>query len=49
MNIVKGDGRTSNCLRMAPPLSVTRDEVDLAVEILDRALTNCKAAVESGS
>lgn len=44
MNIVKGDGRTSNCLRMAPPLSVTHDEIDLAVDIVDRALTTCKAA-----
>ncbi|CAN5769952.1 aspartate aminotransferase family protein [soil metagenome] len=48
MNIVKGDGRTSNCLRMAPPLSVTHDEIDLAIEILDRALTSCKAAARAG-
>ncbi|AXK32822.1 aspartate aminotransferase family protein [Streptomyces armeniacus] len=44
MNIVKGDGSQTNCLRMAPPLAVTHEEVDTAVDILDRALTNCKKA-----
>lgn len=42
MNIVKGDGSTSNCLRMAPPLSITTDEIDIAVSILDQAITTCK-------
>lgn len=42
MNIVKGDGSQTNCLRLAPPLSITREEVDIAVGILDQALTNCK-------
>lgn len=49
MNIVKGDGHTANCLRMAPPLVVTRDEIDLAVAILDEALTNCKNATSRPS
>lgn len=39
MNIVKGDGSQTNCLRMAPPLSVTTEEIDLAVSIIDKALT----------
>lgn len=43
MNIVKGDGSTSNCLRMAPPLSVSTDEIDIAISILDAAITNRKA------
>lgn len=42
MNIVKGDGSTSNCLRMAPPLSITTDEIDTAVSILDEAITNAR-------
>ena len=42
MNIVKGDGSTSNCLRMAPPLSITRDEIDIAIDILDRAIVICR-------
>jgi 2,2-dialkylglycine decarboxylase (pyruvate) len=42
MNIVKGDGSTSNCLRMAPPLSISHDEIDHAIDILDRAITNCR-------
>jgi 2,2-dialkylglycine decarboxylase (pyruvate) len=43
MNIVKGDGSQTNCFRMAPPLSVTTDEIDLAVSIIDEALTACRA------
>lgn len=42
MNIVKGDGSTSNCLRMAPPLSVTTDEIDLAISILDQAIRTAR-------
>jgi 2,2-dialkylglycine decarboxylase (pyruvate) len=37
MNIVRS-GQSANCLRMAPPLSVSEDEIDTAVEILDAAL-----------
>jgi 2,2-dialkylglycine decarboxylase (pyruvate) len=40
MNIVR-TGENANCLRMAPPLSVTEDEIDLAVDILDSALRTC--------
>jgi 2,2-dialkylglycine decarboxylase (pyruvate) len=43
MNIVRS-GANANCLRMAPPLTVTEDEIDLAVEILDGALTTAVAA-----
>jgi 2,2-dialkylglycine decarboxylase (pyruvate) len=38
MNIVRA-GSSANCFRMAPPLTITRDEIDLAVEILDVSLT----------
>ena len=38
MNIVRA-GSSANCFRMAPPLTITEDEVDLAVEILDESLT----------
>ena len=37
MNIVRS-GQNANCLRMAPPLSVSEDEIDTAVDILDAAL-----------
>jgi 2,2-dialkylglycine decarboxylase (pyruvate) len=40
VNLVKG--RTSgpaNCIRMAPPLTISTDEIDLAVTIMDDALT----------
>ncbi len=37
MNIVRG-GSGANCLRMAPPLTITSGEIDLAVEILDASL-----------
>jgi 2,2-dialkylglycine decarboxylase (pyruvate) len=40
MNIVRS-GENANCFRMAPPLSVTEDEIDLAVDILDNALRTC--------
>jgi 2,2-dialkylglycine decarboxylase (pyruvate) len=40
MNIVRS-GENANCFRMAPPLSVTEHEIDLAVEILDSALRSC--------
>jgi 2,2-dialkylglycine decarboxylase (pyruvate) len=41
MNIVKGDGSQRNCLRLAPPLTITTEEIDLAISILDTALANC--------
>ena len=34
----------ANVFRMAPPLTVTRDEIDSAMAILDQALTECLAA-----
>jgi 2,2-dialkylglycine decarboxylase (pyruvate) len=37
MNIVRS-GESANCFRMAPPLSITRDEIDTAIAILDEAL-----------
>ncbi len=44
MNIVKGDGSQTNCFRMAPPLTVTTEEIDLAVSIIDEAMTACLTA-----
>jgi 2,2-dialkylglycine decarboxylase (pyruvate) len=38
MNIVRS-GRIANCLRLAPPLTVTEDQIDLAAEILDASIT----------
>jgi 2,2-dialkylglycine decarboxylase (pyruvate) len=46
MNIVR-TGENANCFRMAPPLSVTEDEIDLAVDILDSALRTCVGAAGS--
>jgi 2,2-dialkylglycine decarboxylase (pyruvate) len=43
MNIVRS-GKIANCFRLAPPLTVTEDEIDVAVEILDAAI----AAVLAG-
>jgi 2,2-dialkylglycine decarboxylase (pyruvate) len=43
MNITRTGGGVS-CFRMAPPLSVTRDEIDTAVEIMDASI----AAVLAG-
>jgi 2,2-dialkylglycine decarboxylase (pyruvate) len=37
MNIVRS-GTNANCFRIAPPLVVTEDEIDLAVEIMDASL-----------
>ena len=38
INLVRGGtGGAANCLRMAPPLTVSDDEIDLAAEILDVA------------
>jgi 2,2-dialkylglycine decarboxylase (pyruvate) len=44
MNIVRS-GSITNCFRLAPPLNVTEDEIDLAVEILDASL---RAALSAG-
>jgi 2,2-dialkylglycine decarboxylase (pyruvate) len=41
MNIVKGDGSQRNCLRLAPPLTITAEEVDIAIDILKTALRTC--------
>src|ERR671917_1360444 len=39
MNLVRGGtGGAANCLRMAPPLTISDDEIDLAAEILDASL-----------
>ena len=41
MNLVRGGtGGSANCLRMAPPLTVTDGEIDLAAEILDASLSS---------
>jgi 2,2-dialkylglycine decarboxylase (pyruvate) len=40
INLVRGGtGGAANCLRMAPPLTISDDEIDLAAEILDSSLT----------
>ena len=40
MNLVRGQSAGSaNCLRMAPPLTVSDAEVDLALTVIDEALT----------
>jgi 2,2-dialkylglycine decarboxylase (pyruvate) len=39
MNLVRGGtGGAANCLRMAPPLTITEDEVELAVSVIDESL-----------
>jgi len=47
MNIVRSAGGMLNCFRMAPPLSVTEDEIDIAVGIIDEALTAMVAVAGS--
>jgi 2,2-dialkylglycine decarboxylase (pyruvate) len=40
VNLVRGRaGGAANCVRMAPPLTISEDEIDLAVTIIDEALT----------
>ena len=39
LNVVRTSG--NNTLRLAPPLTIGRDEVDSGLEILDQALTEC--------
>lgn len=39
INLVRGgSGGAANCLRMAPPLTVSDDEIDLAADVLDSSL-----------
>jgi 2,2-dialkylglycine decarboxylase (pyruvate) len=39
INLVRGGtGGSANCIRMAPPLTISDDELDLAAAILDDAL-----------
>lgn len=38
MNIVRSVGGMPNCFRMAPPLSVTEEEIDIAIDIIDASL-----------
>ena len=39
VNLVRGrTGGAANCVRMAPPLTISDDEIDLAAEILDASL-----------
>jgi 2,2-dialkylglycine decarboxylase (pyruvate) len=39
VNLVRGgSGLTASCIRMAPPLTISDDEIDLAAEIMDGAL-----------
>jgi 2,2-dialkylglycine decarboxylase (pyruvate) len=46
INLVRGGtGGAANCLRMAPPLTISDDEVDLAAEILDASLSAIRTAV----
>jgi 2,2-dialkylglycine decarboxylase (pyruvate) len=44
MNLVRGrSAGSANCLRMAPPLTVSEDEVDLALNVIDEALATVTA------
>ncbi len=44
MNIVRSVGGMLNCFRMAPPLSVTEQEIDTAIDIIDTALKTVLAS-----
>jgi 2,2-dialkylglycine decarboxylase (pyruvate) len=44
MNIVRSVGGMRNCFRMAPPLSVTEQEIDSAIDIIDTALKTVLAS-----
>jgi 2,2-dialkylglycine decarboxylase (pyruvate) len=49
INLVRGGtGGAANCLRMAPPLTVSDDEIDLAAEILDESLAAVGTTVGRG-
>ena len=43
MNIVRSTGGMLNCFRMAPPLSITGSEIDIALGIIDESLTTVLA------
>jgi 2,2-dialkylglycine decarboxylase (pyruvate) len=48
INLVRGGtGGAANCLRMAPPLTVTDEEIDLAAEILDSSLAAVGSAAHA--
>jgi 2,2-dialkylglycine decarboxylase (pyruvate) len=48
INLVRGGtGGAANCLRMAPPLTVTDNEIDLAAEILDTSLAAVGSAAHA--
>jgi 2,2-dialkylglycine decarboxylase (pyruvate) len=48
INLVRGGtGGAANCLRMAPPLTVSDDEIDLAAEILDSSLAAVGSAAHA--
>jgi len=38
-----GRRSAANIFRIAPPMTVTREQIDTAVSILDQALTECAA------
>jgi 2,2-dialkylglycine decarboxylase (pyruvate) len=45
VNLVRGrTGGPANCIRMAPPLTISTEEIDLAVTIMDEALTATQSA-----
>jgi 2,2-dialkylglycine decarboxylase (pyruvate) len=45
INLVRGQSTGgANCIRMAPPLTISDDDVDLAAEILDASLAELPAA-----
>jgi len=44
MNIVRSVGGMRNCFRMAPPLSVTEQEIDIAIDIIETALKTVLAS-----
>jgi 2,2-dialkylglycine decarboxylase (pyruvate) len=44
INIVRGEtAGAANCLRLAPPLTISDDEIDLGLTIIDEALTTVSA------
>jgi 2,2-dialkylglycine decarboxylase (pyruvate) len=46
INLVRGGtGGAANCIRMAPPLTISDDEIDLAAEILDASLAGLPSAL----
>jgi len=46
MNLVRGGtGGAANCLRMAPPLTIGEDEVELAVSVIDESLVAAQERV----